>query len=584
MEKEGLQIPYGVSDFKRIRNEGYYYIDKTGYIPLLEQAGSFLFFVRPRRFGKTLMASMLRCYYDIAEKDNFEKLFGDLEIAKNPTVNRNRYQMFALDFSTVNICEGNTLQERFDNYMRVQLQVFLMQYAADYGEDFRRGLPNVSGKSLLSAVAGYAKQKGYHLYLMLDEYDNFTNAMIRAEGNNSYHDITHGQGFYREWFKAFKASFDRIYMTGVSPVTMDDLTSGFNIASNISQDADFNAMLGFSEAEVLKLYSDFKGIGKYTVGEPSEWVAAIKPWYDGYCFAEEKRGEESVFNSDMSLYFLDSLVRTGNPPKNWIDVNIATDYAKLKVIADIQRRIDPGQEQDSLPITEKLAAEGEIWFPLKRSFPADSIPKPENFKSLFYYYGILSMKERRKGLDWFHIPNICVKRQVFDYLREHVTRTCAPDWSEWSALASAFAFDGEWKPFLCRLADDFSATMPVRGGIQGETRIQGYMQAEFGHLDFYLMEPEMELSRGFCDFCLFPDRYRFNDVKHSYLVELKYSKRDASESELAAKYDEALKQLVVYRADKSVPSLAKGTTLHQLVFQFKGAELVRAEQIAEEPM
>ena len=584
MEKEGLQIPYGVSDFKRIRNEGYYYIDKTGYIPLLEQAGSFLFFVRPRRFGKSLMASMLRYYYDIAEKDNFEKLFGGLEIAKNPTVNRNRYQMFALDFSTVNICEGNTLQERFDNYMRVQLQVFLMQYAADYGEDFRRGLPNVSGKSLLSAVAGYAKQKGYHLYLMLDEYDNFTNAMIRAEGNNSYHDITHGQGFYREWFKAFKASFDRIYMTGVSPVTMDDLTSGFNIASNISQDADFNAMLGFSEAEVLKLYSDFKGIGKYTVGEPSEWVAAIKPWYDGYCFAEEKRGEESVFNSDMSLYFLDSLVRTGNPPKNWIDVNIATDYAKLKVIADIQRRIDPGQEQDSLPITEKLAAEGEIWFPLKRSFPADSIPKPENFKSLFYYYGILSMKERREGLDWFRIPNVCVKRQVFDYLREHVSRSRTPEWSEWAALASAFAYRGEWEPFLRRLADDFSATTPVRGGIQGETRIQGYMQAEFGHLDFYLMEPEMELSRGFCDFCLFPDRYRFNDVKHSYLVELKYSKRDASESELAAKYDEALKQLVAYRADKSVPSFAKGTTLHQLVFQFKGAELVRAEQIAEEPM
>ena len=156
MNDKNLQIPYGVFDFKRIRNDGYYYVDKTGYIPILEQAGSFLFFVRPRRFGKSLMASMLRCYYDLAVK--------------------------------------------------------------------------------------FAKAKGLPLYLMLDECDNFTNAMLRAEGNEPYRGITHGSGFYREWFKSFKSSFDRIYMTGVSPVTMDDLTSGFNIATNISQDERFNAI------------------------------------------------------------------------------------------------------------------------------------------------------------------------------------------------------------------------------------------------------------------------------------------------------------------------------------------------------
>ena len=582
MEKKPRQIPYGIADFRRIRNEGYYYIDKTGYIPVLEQAGSFLFLVRPRRFGKSLMASMLRCYYDIAEKDNFDALFGGLEIAKSPTANRNRYQILYMDFSEVNRGAGATLQERFEKYVGDKLDDFMRLYRDAYEPDVRDAVAADSAAGKFTKISLAAKRLGHHLYLMLDEYDNFTNAMMRAEGNNSYHDITHGQGFYREWFKAFKSSFDRIYMTGVSPVTMDDLTSGFNIASNISQDEAFNSFLGFSEEECLALYTDFKGVGKYTKGEPAEWVAAIKPWYDGYCFADDRRGEESVFNSDMALYFLDSLVRNGKPPKDWIDINIATDYAKLKVIADIQRRIDPGKEQDSLPITEQLAADGEIWFPLKRSFPADSIPKPENFKSLFYYYGILSKKEFRKGLDWFQIPNVCVKRQVFDYLREHVTRTIAPDWSEWAAFASSFAFDGEWEPFLRRLAADFAATNPVRGGIQGEHRIQGYMQAEFGHLDFYLMEPEMELSRGFCDFCLFPDRYRFGDVRHSYLVELKYSKADAPEAELAAKYDEALKQLAAYRADKTVPMLARGTVLHQLVFQFKGTELVRAEQVAEE--
>ena len=581
--QDNLQIPYGISDFKRVRTEGYYYIDKTGYIPTLEQAGSFLFFVRPRRFGKSLFINMLRCYYDLAEKENFEKLFGGLAIAEDPTVNKNRYQVFGLDFSTVNICEGKTLKERFDSYMKIRSQLFLMRYASDYGEDFRRELPNASGMSLFSAISGYAKQKGFRLYLMIDEYDNFTNAMLRAEGSGDYRSITHGQGFYREWFKAFKASFDRIFMTGVSPVTMDDLTSGFNIATNISQDAEFNAMLGFSEEDVLKLYTDFKGTGRYKAGEPAEWVKSIKPWYDGYCFSEAKIGKECVFNSDMALYHLSALVKTGCAPKNMVDVNIKTDYDKLQTIADIQRRQTGGGE-GVLPVTEEIASTGQIAFDLVESFPADKIPDIENFRSLFHYYGILSMAGREMGQTVFKVPNLCVEHQLFGYLRTVYLRDREPDWDGLKKLAVRFAYKGEWEPYLRRLAEDYAGTSPVRGGIQGEIRIQGYMQCEFGHLNFYLARPEMELACGFCDFALFPERCHYGDVPHSYLIELKFSAKDASEEELAAKYDEALKQLAAYRADPFVPSLAKGTTLHQIVYQFKGSELILAEQIAEEQM
>ena len=576
------KIPYGISSFTRLREEGYYYVDKTAYIRTLELCGPFLFFVRPRRFGKSLFISMLESYYDVAAKDRFQALFGDLDIGREPTENASRYQVLTMDFSQVNRGADRTLQERFERYIGDCLDAFMFRYGDKYDEDFRRAFAAADAASKFTKLVTYARNKGYPLYLFIDEYDNFTNAMLRAEGNDSYEAITHGQGFYREWFKAFKGNFDRIFMTGVSPGTMDDLTSGFNIASNISQDMACNAMIGFSEAEVLKMYTDFKGTGLYTEGEPCDWVRAIKPWYDGYCFAEEKRGKESVFNSDMSLYFLQALVKTGKPPKNWVDRNIATDYAKLQVIADIQRRIDPERAEDILPPTETLAANGEIAFPLVESFSADQIQNPDNFLSLFYYYGIVSMKERRRGADWFHIPNVCVKRQVFDYLRLHYTHTRSPNWQEWARLASAFAYDGEWRPFLERVAADFADTNPVRGGIQGEHRIQGYMQAEFGHLDFYDLAPEMELARGFCDFCLFPERHRFGDVTHSYLVELKHSAKDASDAELAAKYEEGVAQLARYRADKSVPSLAHGTTLHQIVFQFKGSELVCLEQIAEE--
>ena len=548
MNNGNLKIPYGVSDFKTLRKEGLYFVDKSGYIRALELCGRFLFFVRPRRFGKSLFLNMLRCYYDLAEKDNFDALFGDLDIGKDPTENRNRYQVLALDFSQVNKGPDKTLEERFASYIGGCLDGFLRTYADMYDESFVN--------SVLAAQSA----------------DKFNMLVLEA------------QGFYREWFKSFKGNFDRIFMTGVSPVTMDDLTSGFNIASNISQSPLCNSMVGFSEAEVLQMYSDFKGTGMFTEGDPAEIVRAIKPWYDGYCFARKKRGEESVFNSDMSLYYLNALVQTGEPPEDWVDRNIATDYDKLETIAEIQRRIDPERAENVMSPIEALAAEGEISFPLKESFDADAIREPDNFLSLFYYYGIITMKERRRGADWFKIPNVCVKRQMFDYLRRHYEHARSPNWQDWARLATGFAYDGAWRPFLERLAADFADTTPVRGGIQGEHRIQGYMQAEFGHLDFYLMAPEMELSRGFCDFCLFPERYRSADVPHSYLVELKFSKADASESDLAAKYQDGLDQLAKYRADKSVPTLARGTTLHQIVFQFKGSELVRLEQVAEEPM
>ena len=592
MSEKNLQIPYGVFDFKRIRREGLYYIDKTGYIPLLERAGSFLFFVRPRRFGKSLMADMLRCYYDVAEKDSFDELFGGLEIARNPTPNRNRYQVLYMDFSLVNRGDGDSLQSRFENYVGGRLEDFMLRYAPSYpeGDRVRFDKANVAGK--FNVVTDAAKRLGIPLYLILDEYDNFTNAMLRAEGNEPYRDITHGSGFYREWFKAFKGNFDRIYMTGVSPVTMDDLTSGFNIAANITQNPRFNAMLGFSEAEVLRLYTDFKGVGAYTEGEPAEWVKSFKPWYDGYCFSPRKTGVESVFNSDMVLYHLSALVDSGEPPEDMVDKNIKTDYDKLQTIADIQHaqyraRHGDGEGdsgEDVLPLIERLAATGEISFDLVESFPADEIADEANFRSLFHYYGILSMAGRREGQTVFRIPNACVERQLFGYLRRAYRRARPPSWLAWGGLASAMAYRGEWRPFLERLAADLRETQPVRGAIDREIRVQGYMQCEFGHLNFYLARPEMELARGYCDFALFPERTYFGDARHSYLIELKVSPAGATDAELSAKYADALAQLAKYRADPFVPALAKGTTLHQIVYQFRGDDMVRCEQIAEETM
>ena len=575
-QKNNLMIPYGVSDFKVIRNEGLYYVDKTEFLAKLESRDRFVFFVRPRRFGKSLFISMMQCYYDRREKENFEKYFGGLWLGANPTANRNKYLVLALDFSKVDGTGGNSLEEKFANYMDAALDNFVNRYA----DEFPAGtFDRLNRETKYQTITDAAKNAKLPLYLIIDEYDNFTNSLIRSSGNEPYRSITHKTGFYRAWFKIFKGSFDRIFMTGVSPVTMDDLTSGFNIASNISQDADFNAMLGFSEQETLQMYRDFKGTGKYVDGDPGRIVAGIKPWYDGYCFAEEKIGKESVFNSDMVFYHLKSMVAMGRPPKNMVDRNIATDYDKLETIVELQRQAGAQNVEDVSPLTEELAATGEIPFDLVESFPADELVKPENFRSLFHYYGVLSMGERRKGMTYFKIPNACVERQLFNYLRDSYRRVKLPDWIGWSKLASAMAYDGEWEPFLRRLAEDFANTTPIRGDISGEIRIQGYMQAEFGHLRYYLAKPEMELARSFCDFCLFPERVYNGDVRDSYIVELKYSKPKADDDDLAAKAADGIVKLHQYAADRFVPELARGTRLHLILFQFKGTDLIRLEEI-----
>ena len=571
-----LKIPYGVADFKRLRNEGLYYVDKTRFLAQLEERDSFVFFVRPRRFGKSLFISMMQCYYDRREEPNFDKLFGGLWLGEHPTENRNRYLVLPLDFSKVGGIGGETLEAKFANYMDAALDDFIARYSSLFPPGT---FSSVRKETKYKLVTDAARANGLPLYLIIDEYDNFTNSLIRLAGTDPYRAITHGAGFYRNWFKLFKGSFDRIFMTGVSPVTMDDLTSGFNIAANVSQDDDFNAMLGFTEEETLAIYRDFRGVGAYLDGDPEMIVRSIKPWYDGYCFSEDKIDRESVFNSDMVLYHLKSLVSDGHPPKNMVDRNIATDYDKLQMIADLQRLAGERNVSDVSPITEQLAAEGEIAFRLVDSFPAEKIIEPDNFQSLFFYYGILSMVGTRGPRLRFGIPNACVRQQLFAYLHGYYMDIKGVRSDRLDDLAEDFATKGNWEPLLRRFAENFNKTTPVRGALDGEIRIQGYMQAEFAHLGLYLVKPEMELSRGFSDFCLFPDPVHGDFVRDSYIIELKYSKPGATDAELAAKAEEGIAQLRRYAADPTVPALAKDTRLHLLLYQFKGAELVRLEEI-----
>ncbi len=563
--------------------EDFYYVDKTAYVRELEARANFLFFVRPRRFGKSLLCETLRCYYDVAEKGNFDRLFGGLDIGRNPTDQRNRYFVISLDFSQVNVCEGATWADKFAAYMDQQMDAFITAH-----EDLIGNLPDVRAvrnrpvpSAKYTAVAAAAHALGYGVYVIVDEYDNFTNEIVSTAGKASYKEITHGTGFYRGWFKKFKGTCDRIFMTGVSPVTMDDLTSGFNIATNISQESEFNAMVGFTADETRRLFEDFRGTGKFT-NAAGPHLATVKAWYDSYCFSKPMAGRETLYNCDMALYYLSKLVATGAAPENLVDANIRSDWRKLSAILAAQRHAETFD--GVLPLTEELADRGEVSFALVDSFPIEGILKEENFKSLYYYYGIVTMSRFVRGDLQFRVPNECVRRQIFDYMRdEYAKRPNAVDTSEFIARFNAFAWDGDWKGFLSYLAEKYRDNGSPRDGICGEARINGYLRAYLTMKSVYMVKPELSHPCGYSDYALFPDRTlpEGSVPERSYVIEMKHSPAGASDADVAARHEEAVAQLRRYAADPNLPALAGGTPVRFICYEFRGRELVRLEELAD---
>lgn len=573
-------VPYGVSRFEDLRNAGRYFVDKSDYISKLEQRADFLFFVRPRRFGKSLFIDMLRCYYDINKKEQFSKLFGDLAIGNNPTKGANSYQVLALDFSEVNKGEGRTLEERFEKYLATCLEEFINQYGEKYGADFVAGVAGKSAADVFSAISKRAKSLNFALYLMIDEYDNFTNQLLRAEGNARYESVTHGEGFYREWFKSFKSTFSRIFMTGVSPVTMDDLTSGFNIATNISREPGYNSMIGFTREQTRQIFADFKGVGKF-INDIDKHLGTVENWYDGYCFSEENAGREHVFNCDMVLYYLNYLVANGTPPKSLIDGNIKSDWGKLSMLLALQKKAETFD--GILPLTEELADHEEVTFELADSFQVRDVIKPKNFKSLYYYYGIVTLSRIDFEGTYFRVPNECVRRQIFEYMRDCYERDGQEiNTREFVHDFTAFARKGDWQPIFRYLGEQFKVNSVVRDSLNGEPLVNGFMRAYLTMRDGYNTFPELELNGRFCDYAFFPNTMLPPELRatHSYVIELKYSKASAPEAEISAKHAEALAQLEAYSRHPNLAALAAGTPVHFLDVEFVGRDLVRCEEIS----
>ena len=588
MEQQVKLLPYGVADFVTVIEQNLYYVDKTMFIPELEKQPRNLFFIRPRRFGKSIFLSMLYSYYDCTQSHKFQSLFGNLWIGQHPTPLQGKYQVLFLDFSQIT---GNIdkLETKFNSYLSINLDAFVRQYSDYYQAEMEEILAQEDFEEKMELIFKAAKAHQYHLYLIIDEYDNFTNVILNERGEKVYHAITHADGFYRDVFKKFKGNFERIFMMGVSPVTLDDVTSGFNIGWNISIKPEFDEMLGFSTTDVVEMFTYYKKHGSIPADSDIDAIVNdMKPWYDNYCFAKQALKKKTrMFNCDMVLYYLRNYMDAGCPPEEMIDPNTRTDYGKMKKLLQFDKL-----DGERKGIIRKIAEEEQIVTQLYESFSAYQIPKAEIFPSLLFYYGMLTIKGTRGSKLILGIPNNNVRKQYYGYLEEEYQAKAYVDVNQLTDYYYDMAYDGKWEEGLCFMADAYAKVSSVRDGIEAERNLQGFFMAYLNLNDYYITAPELELNHGYCDFFLLPDLTHYAS-QHSYILELKVlSKKDFSaivEGEFTEdgkpmtkaekQWREAVEQIHRYAEAPRVEALRQGTKLHLIIMQFEGWELKRMEEV-----
>jgi len=514
-------------------------------------------------------------------KDDFEALFGDLYIGKNPTEEHNKYLILKFNFSEID--PGVTkVNESFNANVLNTLKEFATKYKALLPEGTLETISkekesNTAFTILLSAV----HLAGQFVYAIIDEYDNFANTML-ADSEQNYKDLTHGDGFFRLFFNNLKAAttdnnapVSRIMISGVTPLTLSDVTSGYNIGDNISTSGQFNSLAGFTETEfrqMLEYYRDATGIFKHSV---DELIEITKPWYDNNCFSADSVGEERMYNSDMSLYFLREYIKKGgNIPDELVDDNIITDYNKMTKLIRLEKQF--GQKTS---LIQRITTEGQIYSRIKTTFSLKDLTSYENLVSLMFYMGLLSVSDYDMGDTLLSIPNSTVRQQYLDYMKTSYETLISwkTDDNIMNDLGRAFAKRGEHEPFLRYIASCMKETSDNRDFIKtGEAFVKGFILGQFGtNLNYYLAHSEYAHGHCYSDIYLEPRL----GTPYAYVIELKYCPKSSNQKDIDDLLDEARVQLPKYINDHKINIQAKdnGWTLTGIILVFNGWDLARYE-------
>lgn len=572
------KIPYGIDDFELLISQDYYYIDKSDYIRTVEEQCNYVLLVRPRRMGKSLFTNMLAAYYDINKKDKFQSLFGNLKIGQNPTEWANKFVVLQLDFSQVN-GTGEGLVKDFNRYCFLQIEDFFNRYKNIFTEEERNMILKLDVvKHAFVGIKDLSRLKGLHTYLFIDEYDNFTNTILAARGVKAHEEITHGDGFYRLFFQGCKGTFERIFMSGVSPVTYDDLTSGFHIADVVALSPRFNQAIGVTEIELRQMIEYYRQEGAIT-RTADETIEEIKPWYDNFCFSERSYGTEpTIYNTDMVLRYIKELILEKMPPQVMVDYAARVDPKKLDhlVLAE-----DLSNREERIAIVREICANGYTLGDVEPEFPACDCGDERNFKSMLFYYGTLTFGGRQDGQSRLIVPNKNMGDLYLGYMIRIAQNQGFPYKEAYKKLDEAIykaAVEGDWNPLVKVIKEVCHEYASIRNAIRGEWDIQGFLRGLLCLNRFYEVWPELELGHGFSDILLVPRGMEDCPTRHSYIIEVKYIGANPKnpEKELKEKTDEACKQLQKYISDHHLheSALLRGTPLTALYLIFKEHQLI----------
>ena len=587
-------ILYGVSDFVRMRTEGAYYIDRTAYIRELEKT-SYVMFLRPRRFGKSLLVSMLQCYYDVHYADRFDELFGGLAIHDNPTPEHGKYLILEFNFSGVDK-RVDEVQDSFDLHCRLKIDKFVSDYAAR--------LPAGTAEKVLSAGSCHAKLntlvthlKGTDVRFMvlIDEYDNFTNTILAENGVEAYNALCHGEGFFKQFFNELKlattgsdAPVTRLFITGVTPVTLDDVTSGFNIATNLSLRRSFSDFLGFTHADLRAMLAHYRETAGFAFDEEAVFRTLVA-WYDHYRFSAdadiEGRIAPEVCNTTLVLSYMQYLLQEKQVPSELVDKNLRTDYAKIRYLVTVNRRINGNYHR-----LEEIIAEKGCTAQIEDSFQARELTKGDNFVSLLFYFGLLAIERKTTGRVRLGIPNLTVQEFINDFIPRAYDDVYGIDSRVYDIANGLYDFsaDGNWRKAIDAVSKSVDEYFKVRDAVEGERVVQTAMCSllKVAHGP-YIVDHEIEAKRGFADISFAPQLERYPDIGWAMLIELKYLKKedDASPTVLAAIRAEAIGQLDRYAADHDIArawgleSSGGHVKLVRLVIVFQGGDRVLCEAV-----
>ena len=584
---EKKTIQYGISNFAKVSELNAYYVDKTIYIPDID-AGNYLFLLRPRRFGKSLFISMLSMYYDIKLENEFDTLFKGTWIHANPTKHKNKYFVLRFDFSKINKEEGD-IKDAFKDYCNGIVADFM-----DYYKDY---LPEDKAEKVLQSsyitdkiqnIARCMRAIKKNLIIFIDEYDNFTNTLLSNRGAELYQEITRANSFFNNFFRILKGitgddypALSKILITGITPVTMDDLTSAFNIGLNISLYSSNNSMLGFTEKDVSDMYDYFID-ESYSINK-DEAMNLMKTWYDNYRFTYEIK--DTVYNTDGVLYFIESIVKDKKIPSNLIDVNLRMNYMKIKNLV-----IQENELNGNFDTLTEIITTGRIYSLLVMSFPFDMIKRPFNYNSMLYFLGLLTFAECSDSIfHLFVVPNETIKRLVFEYVHTCISGNFQINLKieEFKNHLKEMSFSGISKPAFEFIENDMNKLTSIRDFRNREQDIKAFFLIYFGFYDFYQVISEIEMNKGYADIILSPNTILYKQIKYAYLIEFKYLPRKIKKKDLAPhleqKIQEAKTQLNKYIEDdkaKKLFSLPPNgiVQLKKIIIVFHGWKMVFCEE------